>query len=59
MECPKCQGLMVFQMFSNKCLSIEGWKCINCGKIIEKRENSIRDSSFGVFYQREKIKDQG
>ncbi len=58
MICPKCQGLMVCQNFSNRSLNFEGWKCVNCGKIIEKKENSIKDNVFTIFYQREKIKNQ-
>lgn len=59
MECPKCQGLMIPLTFSNKLVNFEGWKCVNCGKIIEKKENQIRDSAFSLFYQREKSRDQG
>lgn len=58
MECPKCLGLMVNQSFSSKFLNFEGWKCVNCGKIIERKENSIKDSVFSLFYQKEKIRNQ-
>lgn len=58
MECPKCVGLMVNQTFSNKFLNFEGWKCINCGKIIERKENTIKDSVFSLFYQKQKVRSQ-
>ncbi len=58
MECTKCKGLMINQAFSNKFLSVEGWKCLNCGKIVERKENTIKDSAFGLFYQKEKLKNQ-
>lgn len=56
MKCSKCSGFMINQTFSNQFLKIEGWKCVNCGKIIEKKENSVKDTSFNLFYQKEKVK---
>jgi DNA-directed RNA polymerase subunit RPC12/RpoP len=58
MRCPKCGGLMLMQSFFDHFINFEGWKCLNCGKIIEKRENTIKDDSFGIFYQRQKLKRQ-
>lgn len=58
MKCPKCSGLMVLQSFFDHFINFEGWKCLNCGKIIEKRESTIKDDAFSVFYQRQKIKKQ-
>ena len=59
MKCPKCKGLMISQSFFNHFINFEGWKCLNCGKIIEKKENTIKDDVFSIFYQREKSKDHG
>jgi DNA-directed RNA polymerase subunit RPC12/RpoP len=59
MKCPKCTGLMVMQSFFDHFINFEGWKCLNCGKIVEKRENTIKDDAFSLFYQRQKIKKQG
>ena len=58
MKCPKCEGLMVVQTFFNHFINFEGWKCINCGKIIEKKENTLKDNAFSLFYQRQRTKDQ-
>ena len=49
---------MIMQAFFDHFINFEGWKCLNCGKIIEKRENTIKDDAFSVFYQRQKIKKQ-
>lgn len=35
MECPRCQGRMVYQMFFSRCGSFEAWRCINCGQILD------------------------
>ena len=59
MKCPKCQGLMVLQAFFNHFINFEGWKCLNCGKVVEKKENTLKDNAFSIFYQRQKTKDQG
>lgn len=59
MECPKCGGLMVTQTFFSHFINFEGWKCLNCGKVIEKREDTLRDSAFSIFYQRQKSRNQG
>lgn len=58
MECPKCNGLMVIQSFFSQFFNFEGFKCLNCGKVIEKKENNVRDSAFSIFYQTQKAKDQ-
>lgn len=58
MECPKCCGLMVTQTFFSQFFNFEGWKCLNCGKVIERKENNIKDSAFSIFYQRQKSKEQ-
>ncbi|MCK4265547.1 hypothetical protein KAW80_04285 [Candidatus Babeliales bacterium] len=56
MKCPKCKGLIVKQSFFNHFINFEGWRCLNCGKIIEKKEKTIKDDAFSVFYQRQKNK---
>ena len=37
-ECKKCGGLMVLQSFFDHFLNFEGWKCLNCGKVIVRKE---------------------
>ena len=37
MKCKKCDGLLVLQTFFDHSLNFEGWKCLNCGKIILKK----------------------
>jgi hypothetical protein len=34
-ECPKCQGLMVRERFSDSAVSFDAWKCVNCGAILD------------------------
>lgn len=58
MRCPKCEGLMVAQNFFNHSINFSGWKCLNCGKVVEKKENSLKDDAFSLFYQRQRAKDQ-
>ncbi len=48
---------MVVQDFFNHFINFEGWKCVNCGNVVEKKENNIKESVFGAFYQRQKNKD--
>jgi hypothetical protein len=56
MKCKKCQGLMVLQVFVDHSLNFEGWKCLNCGNIVVKKEKSIEFDAFSIFYQQNKIK---
>ncbi|MBI5375482.1 MAG: hypothetical protein HZA77_08610 [Candidatus Schekmanbacteria bacterium] len=35
MRCPKCSGIMVLQRFFDRYYSFEGWRCVNCGTIID------------------------
>jgi hypothetical protein len=58
MKCPKCKGLMILQVFFDHFINFDGWKCLNCGKIIEKREQTIQDDAFSIYYQKQKIKKQ-
>ena len=36
MECPKCNGLMMMERFSDFFLIFYAWKCINCGSIVDR-----------------------
>jgi hypothetical protein len=36
MQCPKCQGLMGMERFSDFFLVFYAWKCMNCGAVIDK-----------------------
>lgn len=58
MKCKKCDGLMVLQSFFDHFLNFEGWKCLNCGKIIVKKEKTIEYDSFSIFYQQNKCKNR-
>lgn len=58
MKCKKCDGLMVLQSFFDHFLNFEGWKCLNCGKIIVKKDKSIEYDSFSIFYQQNKCKNR-
>lgn len=51
--------MMVMQSFFNQSINFEGWKCLNCGNVIERKKNAIKTDAFGIFYQRQKIKDEG
>jgi len=54
MKCNKCSGLMIQQSFCDQSLNFDGWKCINCGKIITKKEKIIKIDPFSIFYQQQK-----
>ena len=58
MKCKKCGGLMVLQSFFDHFLNFEGWKCLNCGKIIVKKAKTIESDSFSIFYQQQKCKNR-
>lgn len=58
MKCKKCDGLLVLQTFFDQSLNFEGWKCLNCGKIILKKEKRIEYDSFSLFYQQQKYKNR-
>ncbi|HMK22137.1 MAG TPA: hypothetical protein VK466_07360 [Terriglobales bacterium] len=45
MECPKCQGLMSLERFSDFFLVFYAWKCINCGAIIDRTISNNRRNS--------------
>lgn len=54
MKCSKCNGLMVVQSFFDNFLNFDGWKCLNCGKIMVKKEKSLESDAFSIFYQQQK-----
>jgi len=35
MECPKCHGSMAYEKFIGKEEQFKGWRCVNCGEIID------------------------
>lgn len=35
MKCPKCNGFMYIDRFSDYSLIFYSWKCLNCGSIID------------------------
>lgn len=56
MKCKKCAGLMVLQSFFDHFLNFNGWKCLNCGKIITQKERTIEADAFSIYYQQQKTK---
>lgn len=56
MKCKKCDGLLVLQQFFDHFLNYQGWKCLNCGKVIIKKEKSLEADAFSLFYQQQKSK---
>ncbi len=49
---------MVLQSFFDHFLNFDGWKCLNCGKVIPKKEKTLEFDSFGIFYQQQKCKNK-
>lgn len=58
MKCKKCEGLLVLQTFFDHFLNYQGWKCLNCGKIILKKEQNLEADVFSLFYQQQKCKNK-
>ena len=58
MKCNKCDGLMILQSFFDHFLNFEGWKCLNCGRVIVKKEKTIEYDSFSIYYQQQKCKNR-
>lgn len=54
MKCTKCEGLMVLQSLFDNSVNYDAWKCLNCGKIISKKEKTIEFDAFSIFYQQNK-----
>jgi len=47
---------MIQQSFFDHFLNFEGWKCLNCGKVSLKKENTLEHDHFGIFLQQQKHK---
>lgn len=58
MKCKKCDGLMVLQSFFDHFLNFDGWKCLNCGRIILRKDKTIEFDTFSIFYQQQKCKNK-
>jgi len=54
MNCPKCTGLMVVQSFFDNFANSDAWKCLNCGKMVVRKEKSLEMDSFSIYYQQQK-----
>ncbi|HSA87114.1 MAG TPA: hypothetical protein VLE46_13095 [Nitrospira sp.] len=48
MDCPKCQGTMMLERFSDFFIVFYAWKCINCGAIIDRTISKNRRASLAV-----------
>ncbi len=44
MKCPKCEGMMFIERFSDYFLTFHAWKCINCATVVDQTilANKIR-----------------
>lgn len=49
---------MILQSFFDHFLNFDGWKCLNCGRIILRKENNIEFDSFSIFYQQNKSRNR-
>ena len=36
MKCPRCQGAMAFEKFYGPHEYFFGWRCVNCGEIVDQ-----------------------
>lgn len=57
MECPRCQGSMVYEVFEDLRddtgqLNFQGWRCIICGEILDPIILSNRQSRRGPMVAR-------
>ena len=48
MECPKCQGMMTLDRFSDFFIVFYAWKCINCGAMIDRTIATNRRKSLAA-----------
>ena len=48
MDCPKCQGTMLLERFSDFFLVFYAWKCLNCGAIIDRTISKNRRKSLAA-----------
>ena len=58
MKCKKCGGLMVVQTFFDHFLNFDGWKCLNCGRVVPRKEKTLEYDAFSTFYQQQKHKNK-
>lgn len=56
MDCPKCQGLMQMERFSDFFLVFYAWKCLNCGAIIDRTISMNRKNSLAAKAMKETVK---
>ena len=56
MDCPKCQGLMQLERFSDFFLVFYAWKCLNCGAIIDRTISINRKNSLAAIAMKESVK---
>jgi hypothetical protein len=54
MKCPRCEGLMYLERFSDYFLTFDAWKCINCGAVMDRiillnQQKSVLLSEFAEF----------
>jgi len=57
MDCPKCQGLMQLERFSDFFLVFYAWKCLNCGAIIDRTISINRKNSLAAKAMKETVKE--
>ncbi len=55
MGCPKCNGLMMMERFSDFFLIFYAWKCINCGSILDRTICANRRKSLIVEPQAQPV----
>lgn len=48
MKCPKCEGLMFMERFSDFFLTFSAWKCVNCATIIDQ---TILSNKSGIQFE--------
>jgi hypothetical protein len=53
MGCPKCNGLMILERFSDFFLVFYAWKCFNCGAVIDRTISNNRRSSLAAGARKE------
>jgi ribosomal protein L37AE/L43A len=57
MDCPKCQGLMQMERFSDFFLVFYAWKCLNCGAIIDRTISMNRKNSLAAKAMKETVRE--
>jgi hypothetical protein len=49
---------MILQSFVDQCLNVDGWKCLNCGRVVARKEKVMEPDMFGIYYQQHKNKNR-